>query len=287
MERLDYLALQIIQAIQYISSGFNEEMVFTDHVLLETPSGREMFPKNGQFWFIRNDSIPGDPSLKAIAFDKNNVYLETSDIDLGLAKEVMSDRDLDGKIDPNSRTIFSSKGVKLLQFGKSVTPNVDGEDLEPRITITIPLQDTNLRGVKLVDALWSGGAFVSTAEDEYGANSGSQKIELRLDLNLRLQLKLEQRPILLVQTKTVPKGDTVQRTELQLQSILSMQTALLKLSKDELEKKVSEIVASHGEKEAIKVLDFVLAGKVKKLLPHLTWKEAREIAKKATNKVAI
>lgn len=281
MNRLDLLAMQLMQALQFISSGFNKEMFFTDHVMLETLSSDEMFYKDGRYWFMRNDSLPGDPVLKAIAFDKDNIYLETSDIDTKLAAEIIEDWKLDCKINSESRSVFSADGVKVLEYGAPVTPKVEGEPIEPRIKITIPLQGTNLQGVKLADALWSGGAFVSAEEAEIETETGPQKIELKLNLNLRLQLKLEQRPMLLLNTGV----GVVQRGDLQLKGILAMQTRLLKMSDEELEGAVLEMSATHGEKATVRALDFILAGKVKRVAPHLTWREARQVAKKAASKI--
>jgi hypothetical protein len=85
---------------------------------------------------------------------------------------------------------------------------------------------------------------------------------------------LEQRPILLI------KNNLVGRPELRLQGLLAMQYHLLNLDPAALETKILEIVLSSGEKSAIRILDFVLAGKVKKTKPELTWRNARSIAQK-------
>lgn len=271
---MDYLALLLMEVAKFVGTNFDRKQIFTDHVMLENLAGGDMFYFTKGRWFVRNDSLPGDPVLKAIAFDKKTIFLETSPFNITKLAETLGSMEKEYLFIPASKTIADSHGRTLLKYTQSTTPEIDGHTLDKRMTITIPLEQTQFEGILLIDRLWSVNSFLSPDEDDIQTVTQVQKMELKLRMDLRLMLHLEQRPYLLLDQKLD------NRQEMQLQGILSLQHSLLSLSSADLEQKIVELVTHRGEKEAIRVLDFILAGKVKKVRPTLTWRDARQIAKR-------
>lgn len=283
---MDLLSLQLVQVLQFISMDFNQEMIFNDCILSEVPTGGQFFYPQGRLWFMRNESIPGETSLKAIAFDKKAIYLETGELDVDLAREIIHDHKLDCVINVTRRRITTSgRKTTLFEYGEAVKLKFEDSELEPRIQIKIPLGNNQMSGIDLVDKLWSFGAFKTAKdEDEVGtAKYGERSMKLQLNLGLQQRLFLEQRPMLLLNQRTQLKPET--RTE--LGGVMAQQTRLLSMSPEELEGYVAEYAFENGEKRTQSILDFVLAGKVKKVKPQLTWIDARAIARKLATRATL
>lgn len=278
---MDLLASQLVQVLQFISSNFKTDMVFTDHILSEVAVGHDLFYQNGNLWFMRNESIPGETSLKAIGFDKTAVYLETGEIDFDQAQRIIDSDNLDCVIDETRRQFVNGNGRVLLEYSKPEVLKFEEEELEPRIQIKIPLADMRLKGITLVDKLWSFNAFKTAAdEDQAGPQTyGTRRLELRLNLSLQNRLALEQRPMLLLNQKIKIE------TRLELKGIFSLQHRLFSMTGKELEEYVTELAAKEGIKRVQSTLDFALAGRIKKTRPQLSWVQARTLARRIASRV--
>jgi len=70
---------------------------------------------------------------------------------------------------------------------------------------------------------------------------------------------------------------------LELRQILSIQQILLQMDMNQLSEFVIESLEKRGLKQTESILNFVLAGRVKNAVPHLSWPQARHLARKISS----
>jgi hypothetical protein len=108
----------------------------------------------------------------------------------------------------------------------------------------------------------------------------SQQAVQRLSLGLQQKLQAEQRPLLSLKAEARAETRTELRTDLRL--LFSLEHRLISMTPEEMLDFVVSYVMEHGEDRAKNVLLFTIAGKVKRVMPKLTWREARQLARNMT-----
>jgi hypothetical protein len=237
---------------------------------------------------MRGESIPGDLSLKAIAVDADGLYLETSQLEPKQVQDTLVEEMLPFSFDATALSFGDMHtGKELVSVSKATQPE---KELESRCLLTVNLKDvSSVRRqliVRLLDTLYSRGCFV--AEMEEGGTISmptSQKMVQRLQLGLQQKLIAEQRPLLSL--KTAMHGTTRGELRMELQILLSLEHRILTMTGDELLDFLVDYVTKNGEARAENILLFTIAGKIKRTMPKLPWKEARKLARQVTAKVPV
>ncbi len=286
-EALDLLGAQLMLALQFYESNFNTNLTLVDTVSAEEKySCKELFNRQGKVWCLRAESIPGNLTIKSISVDKRNLYLETAPLNWDGVAQVLKDQMLPFDCNPTQRRFSdSTNGQKLITISKPTSPKYEGTSLAPRCLWTIPLigQDAIRRKmmIKLADVIYTADAYsYQGIGGEKIAVEGSGKggrLELQVLLELQMQLQAEQRAILSL------RGALRGELRLELQQILGLYYSIVRMNEDELLKFIVDHTEKHGEKTTVQVLNFALAGKIKRAQPKLTWREARAMARKLAN----
>jgi len=77
----DLLGNLLVETLRFRDSSFDENLVLADETTQSRVKAMEMFYRSGTRYFMRQESVPGDLSIKAIAIDGDGLYLETSPLD--------------------------------------------------------------------------------------------------------------------------------------------------------------------------------------------------------------
>ncbi|MCX6702067.1 MAG: hypothetical protein NTX96_02665 [Candidatus Zambryskibacteria bacterium] len=280
---LDLLGEQVMLALRFQESGFDPELELQDEVENQTARARILFSDSDGRWFMRSESIPGHLGIKAIAVDQENLYLETSPIKVEDVRRAIVDRMLpftfqdDGFVDVTT-------GKQLIFLGPVTKPEI--EELGLRRLWTIPTHDLDgLRRsmvVRMVDTIYSVDAYeveeVEVSSVPVISQASVQRLSQQLQIGLQQRMLLEQRPVLSLSTRTT--GEQTQIQTLELRQIMALNHQLLRMGADELPDFFSRFIEKHGEKAALRVAIFAVAGKVKAAKPSLSWREARQVARK-------
>jgi hypothetical protein len=291
-ENNDLLYEILWNAFFFAFGKYDGEQKFDDPVTSTKCSGAELFTKTRTRWQMRFDSLPGDPHIKAIAVDDKAIYLETSPLDGARLPDVLSELSPRPVFNTASRT-FQHDGAHLaiISPDKAYAPN----GLAARCLWTIPWPKLSQRqrelAITLADTIYSKNAFLGAGyagDDDGGSVSATladqEKPGLRLELSMLQTLRLEQRPELSLETEMRPEQVQVQRQE--LRQILAIQQRILRMDRDEM----TAYFAQLGEKEALRVSTFVLAGRIKDAALSvgrtIEWKEARRVARTMLRKTA-
>lgn len=281
----DILGDQLLLAIRFVESGFDCDAEFKDAVNQEKVKGSSLFTRQGNVWYMNSESIPGYLAIKAIGVDKSNLYLETSPLDAKRTEEVIKDNMLPFAYD-SKRKVFSDLTTHkaLIHISAWGRPQEDEITLGARCLWRIPFRSLDSirreAAVRLADSIYTAEAFEVESIEEAEIPAPTGRIGLRLQLRLQQSLRLEQRPILLL-GQTI-KGAQRHEQRLELRQIMGLQQLILNLKPEELIDFFAKYIEEHSEKRAIQVVDFILAGKIKRLRPNLTWKQARAHARRLT-----
>ncbi len=282
---LDLLGDLLTSALKYRESGFDGDVVLHDETTQSDLKAKDMFAKQGERYFMRQESIPGDLAIKAIAVDKNGVYLETAplnaeEISLVIVDEMMP---ISFASDGFFKDIHTQK--ILISVSKPVKPE---KELGMRCMITALLGDLSSRqqkmSIEVLDLLYTRGCF-SVEDEETVSAPTSQRIVQRLELGLQQKLSAEQRPLFLLGAYAAAQGRTELRTD--LLALLSLEHRILTMDGDELLDFIVEYVGKNGVERTKNILLFTIAGRIKRTMPKLTWKDARSLAKKMSAKVVV
>lgn len=279
---LDLLGDLLVEMLRFLDSGFDKEIVLQDETTNSAVPAKEMFREIDGRWFMRPDSIPGDLSIKAIGIDQNGLYVESAPLDNDRAKDIIIDELLPVIFDPGKR-VFLDVHKKQILASISEVKKVE-KNLGPRCLWTVPLKEVvgvrRQSAVKLLDIFYSRGCFEAEDDNEMISAPVSQTQVQRLSLGLQQRLAQEQRPLLSLSTGLNVSGQLELRTELLM--LLSLERRIMSMGPEELLDFVVDYVSEHGEDRTKNVLLFTLAGKIKRTMPDLTWKEARKLARKIT-----
>lgn len=89
---------------------------------------------------------------------------------------------------------------------------------------------------------------------------------------------MEQRPVLSLKTEIRQEQRLEMRME--LQQIMALQYKILRMNEEELVDFASQDTSEKGQKKMMNIMRFVVAGRVKKAKPDLSWRDARKLAYK-------
>lgn len=288
---LDLLGQQLVMALQFAESGFNTDLALEDSVTDAPVRAGEAFQKKERNrWFMRWDSLPGHVGIKAIAVDRDAIYLETAPFDTERIRELIAERMLPVSYDEKRRCfVDTSTGKPLITVtiaDAKVRQATRNRELAPRCMWTLPLDVDPIRKrtmIALADLVYTDDAYrvedVETQVPDAPVHSfaGAQRMTMQLQMELRQTLELEQRPLLSLTTE--------QRLEqrLEIQQVLALEQRIGHMSFEELLEYANSDPSPEGQHRVLKVFVFVLAGRVKRALaatqPNMTWREARRVAR--------
>lgn len=292
---LDLLGEQLVLAFRFQKSGFDPELTLEDEVTNETVPAKTLFFQSERRWFMRGESIPGHLGVKAIAVDADSLYLETAPLRPAAVEEAIVERMLPLRIASEGQdTVIVDTTTEqiLIRIGEPTKPAEMEEELGERCLWTIPTKDlSEVRRravIGIADLAFTIDAYdVAPLEVESSpvtSQAAAQRITLQLQVGLQMRLQMEQRPILSLRTRMSDRQVMTGRTE--LQQVMALNQALACMAPEQIEQFFTRYVAEHGEKKALSVAVFVLAGKVKRVRPDLTWRAARRAARKLISRVA-
>lgn len=288
----DVLGTQLVLAYQFFKSNFNGEDIVADAIEGQQVALKSIFIEKAGRWFMKNESVPGDISIKAIALDKDNLYLETSLLDLDAVRHIIADEMLPfkhsvakhGFIDTSSQkkliSVVNANARQALMLG----------GMDQRCLWTIPWhkeEKRNLACIYLADCIFSANAFRENPGVSINTNvhrqDDVQKLEMRLNLELQQKMLIEQRPVLSLRISQETELQT--RTELQLQVLpmLALEARINRMTEAEVIEYFTKDLTTDGQKKATRVIAFIMARKIKNSLAKqgktVTWKAARRIAR--------
>jgi hypothetical protein len=289
--QLDVLGQQLEVTIRFAEAGFKNTELY-DSVLGEKVMAHTLFSQdvNGvktAMWFMRNESMPGHFATKAIAIDETTLYVETAPLNPQEIEPTITECALPINFSKKGGTFIDKNTMRpLVTVENAVTVKHDGVTFAPRCLWKADLTklDSGERwaAIELIDAFFDQEAFDLTGmvqENELPQRAGQRqapRTELRLQMQLLHQLRIEQRP-LLVHSLQHQQTVTVEG-RLELQTLLRLQQVILHMQPEQLVEFATQYTAEHGEAKAKSLFLFVLAGHVKSAAPNLSWKHARRVA---------
>lgn len=297
-DELDLLGGQLVLALQFMEAGFDTSKVLQDGVRsAELPAG-DIFEKRGPRWFMRNDSLPGDLTVKAIGVDDGGVYLETALPDTEEVAEVIVKQMLPlayrgGQIvDTTTDRVLATVTYGPRRGDKRARSDKEFDRLAPRCLWTIPRTDDPIRktaAIRLADAIYSAGAFELEGLEDEAVSAGPvtsvamvQRMSMEMGLHLQQRLAIEQRPLLALEM--APRLEQ----RLEIRQLLALEHRILHMRPDQILEYVAKDASPEGLRRALHVFHFVLAGQIKRGLKErdgrdISWKDARRLARQVTS----
>jgi hypothetical protein len=246
--KLDLLGDLLSEMLKFLDSGFDLNLTLHDETIFSDLSAKEMFRESGGRWFLRAESVPGDPSVKAIGVDKDGLYLEMAPLDRDRAKEVLIEEMLPFVFDAKQSAFLDvHQHISLVNISQSVRPE---PNLGLRCLCTVSLKEAigsrRQAVIKLMDVLWDKGCFVpEETEEETISAPVSQRIAQRLQLGLQQRLMVEQRPLLALRTELRDAVQLGLRADVRM--LLTLEKRLISMTPEEMADFVVQYVAEHGE----------------------------------------
>lgn len=282
MIEYDLLGEQLFVTVDFARHNFDLSRKYADVMRAgDVISAANMFRKEGRRWFMNNDSLPGDLVLKAIAVDKQQLFVELAPLNEAEVTDALEKAKVPVTYHAGDRCFRGPKRRQLIRL----TSTQQAKDMAPRCMWIISWTRLGVEQLQLairtVDALHTAGIFSQEGLEVEGAGpiiSSAHIPTLRLELALQQRLQIEQRPYL----SQRPEGRLEMRLE--IQQIMALQIRVLRMTATELEAWAMEDLSEQGQREKIRVMQFVLAGKIKKVMPAgTTWKQTREMAWRLTD----
>ena len=280
---LDYMGEVLQNVFRFLDSGFSLSLTLYDTINKVSIGGSTMFSNINGRWHLRSESLPGDLAISAIAIEKSMLFMETSPFDASVFQRLMEETGMPFHYDESRREIFDRNNVVLMIISKPEVIRVGDDAMPPRCLCRLPLVNctpfTRWQIVMLVDQMFTKGVFIAPDESRSNAGAAAQELRLELNMNLIQALELVQRPLLSLKMENRAELNTSMQMD-RVQALLMLQRQVLNMSHEELLVFTAEQVAKHGEVYVLQIFTFILAGKIKKIRPTLTWKKAREVARK-------
>lgn len=274
----DLLGGQLFEAVKFARSDFDSAAKLFDHVRNENLAASEMFYADRLRWFMVGDSLPGDVSVKALGVDRRALYLETSPLLVDEINEALADSRVAARFDRRTRSFIAHSGRTLL----TVTDAAVRQDFMPRVLWTIfwaRLHAPDLElAFKVADAVYGRSVWQSDRGRDGHMSEAVQAVgapRMELVHTMVQTLAYEQRPLLSI----VPSPDPVQSMRMEIRPLLNLERRLLDAGSEELEQFAQRDLSPEGQRRTMRVLLFVLAGRIKREInQRLSWKQARRVA---------
>lgn len=283
----DYVGEVLENVFRFHNSGWDTDLEFSDTITQEKVSGSTMFTNINGRWHLRAASLPGDLSICAIAIDEDFLFVEAAPFDSGLFLSMVKELGVPFFFDLQHRRIADQSQKTVLLISSPCTFEVGQEKLAPRCLCKAPLRGmTPLKQkqlIMLVDKMFTNKVFVNQVGEESTARTVEPGLRLELNMGLIQSLELFQRPIMALKQEGRQEGQmeaTQSQQQVQLQALFVVQRRIQQMSREELLEYTAQQVAEKGELAVLRVFSFVLAGRIKKVRPGLTWRKARLVADK-------
>ena len=289
---LDLLGEQILLALRFQQSGFDLSLELQDEVENETVRAKELFFEQDSRWFMRGESIPGHLALKAIAVDSDGLYIETAPMKAEEVRKAIIDRMLPFSYQADQMAfVDTTTGKKIILLSSPTKPTDGGVELGARCLCTVLTAELDEicrhAAIRMIDTVYSVDAYEVERDegDDIGPSASrvnAQRVSLQIQLGLQQRLQMEQRPILSLRIRR----EIAQVQTVELRQVMALNQNLRHMKAEEMLKFFARYLAEHGEKAALQVAVFALAGKVKEARPDLNWREARKLARRLVNRTA-
>lgn len=288
------LGRQLMAAIEFARSGFDASVMLDDSITGCQMRTGDMFEQKGRRWFLKQDSLPGDLNVKAVAITESSLIFETAPVDPNEANQLAQDKKLSLRWDKAEAFKYGDHRQHACYLHRRQSSlKVDGQTVSVlRSLWTIPCKRgvTNpsvMAAVALADLVFEQGVYeeapmiadaLSTSDESASVSAASPSVSrgpnsMRLELDFQQQLVLEQVALASMSLQTE------QRTELRY--LMAMQRRLYGMNDEEILAWVTSDPSREGQRRALNVLVFAVAGKIKSAQPDISWKQARAAARAA------
>src|SRR3989344_1395120 len=281
----------IVEAIYaFVDSNFGSREITWDAVNQEEVALADLFEKRATRWFVKEDHLPGMLELKAFAFDKTRLYLETSPIDRVAMAEGLASNELPLSLSDGCRTIRHAKYSSLdVSVSEQSRPEVKHDDekivLGSRVLLSARFptrgQDRD-EMARLFDLFVEKNEFLAPEELEVATAQAVAKPALGVTLDLQLRMAVEQRPVLALSHRVEGRLTLEQNLSMLLMTSRSLRT----MSSEEGVRNLRAVAELRGPQAVANTLVFALAGRVKEANPSLTWPAARALARRRLIRIA-
>lgn len=288
VEKYDLLGIILEIVTRFIASDFNMETVYREPVTQSNVTGADLFERQGEKVFVRADFLPGTLAILAIGFHQKAIHLETGVWNEEVLLEVLEKTGLT-RVQAKSGGVIRNNTQTLLTYSSPVVPEaVEGITFQPRILCTIPISTLSLPAltetIALLDELFKHGAWNEGSVKEVDQTpQGPVEPALRLEQSMKLvyTLQAEQRPILALRQANALQTEARLEMQQTLTVLFAYQNRILTALNDS--STLQTILVEYEEKygtEGLKNLTiFVMAARVHKARPTLSWKQARAVAR--------
>lgn len=270
----DLLGEVTMNCYRFRKSNFNEKLsLFCPVNNQNVEAGRMFAKKRGKqkSYLLENDFLPADADIKAIAVSNKEIQIETSPLDEEYLRKDLIDG-FDIKITYNSRSVYNA----VIQQEKThIISFIKRNDRWLWIICIRHMEEWQDLICQIADRIYLDGCFIDAELDQIAPQ------EIKPGLNILQQieqvLKLEQKPMLIMGMREKPLMS-------QVQSIYALQSIMIQMEPEELEKLLFKDLTLGKVKKYMRIFIFVIAGKLKNAEPRLTWKEARVLARQMIDK---
>lgn len=133
MTGLDLLGDQLSSCLTFARSEFKTDLVLRDEVTASDEKiASEIFSEQGGRWFMNQESLPGDTSIKAIAVDEDQLLIETSPLDLKRVNDLIIEEMLPLSVSEQGEVMDLTTNQVIAKIGEVQTPTFDDQTLSPR-----------------------------------------------------------------------------------------------------------------------------------------------------------
>ncbi|MBP6942798.1 MAG: hypothetical protein KBB55_02020 [Candidatus Buchananbacteria bacterium] len=279
----DLIGRILVNVFKFLDSNFDQTLAVHDVITHDDMTAEKMFFRTDDRWYLRPESLPGYPEICAIGIDKQALYLEAAPFSRQDFDNLVLEKSLSYRYDEAVKAIIDSTGMQVLTVSEPEKVKVEENDLPARCLCVLQLQNlTNgkrLDAIQLLDQMFAEGVFVIDDAEEVVSASSAGGIGVRLEMGMYLMqvLQMIQRPILSLQQR---QAMVVVGAQVQIQQMLAFQNMILRLGPEARLAHVEKLLAEKGESAVTSMLSFVIAGRVKKARPELSWKDARRVARR-------
>ncbi len=287
MDNRDYVGNILLNVFAFRNSDFNPHLKLNDEITGEKVAAATMFMQIHGRWHLRPASLPGYSAICAVAIDANTLFIEAEPFDAMIFNKVMAENGMAFTHSQKTRRITSKKGLVIL-VSLPQTFQVENMQVPARCLCQVKLtqlkdHDSQDQVAALFDTMFTRSVFHTIAEspeDPHSTPAVEPSIRMELSMRLVHSLELVQRPILSLNAdqQLKPEANQEATQTLQLQHLFALQRQIGQMSRDELNAFTTKFVADRGELVVLKAYSFIAAGRIKRIKPNLTWKQARLVA---------
>jgi len=266
----DLLGEIVMNCYRFRKNEFDQKLNLFCPVNNQEVEAGEMFVKKRgkqKSYLLKNDFLPADANIKAIAVSTDEIQIESSPLDEEYLQNDLVNS-FDTGIKYNSRSAYN---VVIQQEKTHIISFLKRNDRWVWFIYIRNMKKQQDLICRIVDRIYSDQYFVNTVGLE---EIVPQKIMPALGILQQVEqtLRLEQTPRLIMGMQTKPSIS-------QMPKIHTLQSMIMKMEPKDLEEFLLKDLSLEKAKKYMRVFIFVITRKIKDVMPNLTWKEARNLAR--------